>query len=153
MAQDPVREILELITQQFRSFIEGDGLALEELTDLLTSRDYEAEDLRAAFELIVQLLEPVAEENYQPAEAAGGRNRVLNQWERTNLTPQAYGYLLRLRESGSLSDEHVELILERAGAAGARRMDVEDVEDLASWVLFGTDTDDVGPDRERSRLH
>jgi uncharacterized protein Smg (DUF494 family) len=153
MAQDPVREILELITQQFRSFIEGDGLALEELTDLLTSRDYESEDLRSAFELIVQLLEPVAEENYQPVEARSGRNRVLNHWERTNLTPQAYGYLLRLKQSGSLNDEHVELILERAGSLGARRMDVEDVEDLASWVLFGMDSEDAGPGHERSRLH
>ena len=153
MPQDPVREILELITQQFRSFIEGDSLALEELTDLLTSRDYESEDLRAAFELIVQLLEPVAEENFEPAEAPQGRNRVLNQWERTNLTPQAYGYLLRLRESGSLSDEHVELILERAGTLGARRMDVQDVEDLASWVLFGMESEEPGPGADRSRLH
>jgi uncharacterized protein Smg (DUF494 family) len=153
MSQDPVREILELITQQFRSFIEGDGLALEELTDLLTSRDYEADDMRSAFELIVQLLEPVAEENFQPVEDRGGRNRVLNHWERTNLTPQAYGYLLRLKENGSLNDEHVELILERAGSLGARRMDVQDVEDLASWVLFGMETEDAGPDHEPSRLH
>ncbi|MBI5836611.1 MAG: DUF494 family protein [Candidatus Eisenbacteria bacterium] len=153
MSQDPVREILELITQQFRSFIEGDGLALEELTDLLTSRDYEPEDLRAAFELIVQLLEPVAEENFQTVGAGGSRNRVLNHWERSNLTPQAYGYLLQLKQNGSLDDDHMELILERAGASGARRMDVRDVEDLASWVLFGMETEDGGPDQERSRLH
>ena len=149
MAQDPVREILELITRQFKAFIEGDGLALDELTDLLTSRDYDGRDLGAAFELIVQLLEPVAEENYQGSEAPAGRNRILNSLERTNLTPQAYGYLLRLKENGSLSDEQAELILERAGTQGAQRLDVQDVEDLASWVLFGMDSSDssAGPDR------
>lgn len=153
MAQDPVREILELITQQFRCFIEGDGLALEELTDLLTSRDYETKDLCAAFELIVQLLEPVAEENYQGDLPAEGRNRVLNSLERTNLTPQAFGYLLRLKQNGSLTDEHFEMILERAGAQGARRLDVQEVEDLASWVLFGMESEDPGADPQRTRLH
>ena len=152
MAQDPVREILELITQQFRFFIEGDGLALEELTDLLTSRDYETKDLCAAFELIVQLLEPVAEESYQSV-LPEGRNRILNSLERTNLTPQAYGYLLRLKENGSLNDEHFEMILERASAQGARRLDVRDVEDLTSWVLFGTESDDPGAGPQRTRLH
>jgi uncharacterized protein Smg (DUF494 family) len=152
MAHDPVREILELITQQFRSFIEGDGLALEELTDLLTSRDYESKDLCAAFELIVQLLEPVAEESFQP-DLPQSRNRVLNHQERTNLTPQAYGYLLRLKENGSLNDEHLEIILERAGAQGARRLDLQDIEDLASWVLFGSEPEDPGTGRSRTRLH
>ena len=152
MSQDPVREILELITRQFRSFIEGDALALEELTDLLTSRDYETQELCAAFELIVQLLEPVPEEHYQ-GELPISRNRVLNQLERTNLTPRAFGYLLRLKQNGSLNDEHFELILERAGAQGARRMDLEDIEDLASWVLFGTDPDETTGGGPRTRLH
>ena len=152
MSQDPVREILELITRQFRSFIEGDTLALEELTDLLTSRDYETQDLCAAFELIVQLLEPVAEEHYQ-GELPASRNRVLNQLERTNLTPRAFGYLLRLKQNGSINDEHFELILERAGSQGARRMDLEDIEDLASWVLFGSEPEDTGTGRSRTRLH
>ena len=126
MAQDPVRDILEMIAQQFKAFIEGDSLALDELTDLLSSRDFEARDLGAAFELIAQLLDPVAEETYAPEGSPASRNRVLNHWERANLTPQAYGYLLKLRENGSINEEQAELILERAGAQGAHRMDVQD---------------------------
>jgi len=134
---DRIPEVVAMILEQLRAFVEGDELALNDLSDALDHSDYDTDDVDAAFDFIFQALEPVSHETYAEQRPGAPSQRVLNDGERLALSPEAQGYLMKLRESGVLTDDQIEIVLEHATASRVPKMGVEDVRDIASDVVFG----------------
>lgn len=65
--------------------------------------------------------------------------RVYHEFERKVLTPAAQGYLIQLRELGLLSETELENLLDRVSQLGFMRLDVRDVKELVSGVVFDFD--------------
>jgi len=135
---DRVPEVVAMILEQLRAFVEGDELALTELSDALDRSDYDTDDVDAAFDYIFQALEPVSHETYAERRPGTPVHRVLSDPERHALSKEAYGYLLKLRAGGVLTDEQLEMVLDHVTALRNPDTGLDDVQALANEVLFGS---------------
>ncbi|GEM_PF-2168534 len=62
--------------------------------------------------------------------------RVLSSFERVHLTTEGSGLLLKLRNLGLLTDEHIELIIARALLLDELPIDGESIRNMAFVLLF-----------------
>ena len=109
---DNVREIMFLIVEQLKAYVDGNEDALLELTQILDSGRHDTEIVNQAFEMIFRALEPYAREDF-PGESKRKRLnvRVPTGPERALLSSPAYSYFFRLSESGRVSPEQFEEIM------------------------------------------
>ncbi|MGH7725159.1 MAG: DUF494 family protein [Candidatus Eiseniibacteriota bacterium] len=132
-----VKATLKRIVHQLRAALEGDEFALEDLQEALLSSGATAEDLQTALEAILTLTEPNREDLPETESGSARGNRVLSLEESCRLTPEAYGYLLNVRGSGTIDEEQFEWVLERALASGERRVGLPEIQDLVLEAALG----------------
>lgn len=65
--------------------------------------------------------------------------RVYHEAERKALTPEAQGYLMQMRELKLITEHEMETLLDRISQLGFLRIDVKDLKELVSGVLFEFD--------------
>jgi hypothetical protein len=134
---DNVREMMFLIVEQLKSYVDGNEDALLELTQVLDSGRHDADVVNQAFEMIFRALEPYSREDY-PGEARAPRKhvRVPTGPERALLSSPAYTYFFRLNESGRVTPEQFEEIMSRAREEGPSLDSEAKAEELATEVLI-----------------
>ena len=150
---DSVREMMVLIVEQLKSYVDGDEDALLELTQVLDSGRYDAEIVNQAFEMIFHALEPFAREDWSDEVVATRKSvRVPTGSERALLPGAAYRYLFGLVGSGKVTPEQFEEIMDRAREEGPALDTQAKAEELATSVLIrwfddehGVDTDPTYP--------
>ena len=142
---DRVREMMAVIVEQLKAYVDGNEEALVELTEVLDSGRYDADVVNQAFEMIFRALEPYAREDFV-AEAAKERSsvRVPTGSERALLTNPAFGYLFGLLESGRVSPEQFEEIMVRAKEMGSSLESENQAKELATDVLIRWFDDEHG---------
>jgi hypothetical protein len=134
---DNVREMMFLIVEQLKSYVDGNEDALLELTQVLDSGRHDADVVNQAFELIFRALEPYAREDFPGTTVRTHKHvRVPTGAERALLSSPAYSYLFRLNESGRLSPEQFEEIMTRAREEGSLLDSEAKAEELATSVLI-----------------
>ena len=143
---ESVREMMAVIVERLKAYVDGDEDALIELTEVLDSGRYDADVVNQAFEWIFRALEPYAREDYADRPAAPrptvriptGPERAL--W----LSNPAYGYLFGLLEGGTVSQEQFEEILSRAKEMGSSLDSEAQARELATDVLIRWFDDEHG---------
>ena len=133
---DRIPEVVAMILEQLRAFVEGDELALSDLSDALDQSDYNPDEVDAAFDFIFQALDPVTRETYGERQPGSPGLRVLNAAERLALSPEGYGYLLRLKQQGVLTDSQIESVLEHVVLGRGQAAQLDDISTLASEVVL-----------------
>jgi hypothetical protein len=134
---DNVREMMFLIVEQLKAYVDGNEDALLELTQVLDSGRHDANVVNEAFEMIFRALEPYSREDY-PGESRVERKhvRVPTGPERALLSSPAYTYFFRLSESGRVTPEQFEEIMARAREEGVALDSEAKAEELATEVLI-----------------
>jgi hypothetical protein len=143
---DSVREMMVVIVEQLKAYVEGDEDALLELSQVLDSGRYDSHLVGQAFEMIFRALEPYGREDFG-SDAVKERPslRVPTGSERALLTSNAaYGYLFALLERGTVSPEQFEEIMTRAREMGPSLHDEDQARDLATDVLIRWFDDENG---------
>ena len=147
---DPVQRIFRMFAEHLESWLEGDELALESLGQALQESGLSDDELQAALLALRGLAGPV------PAgvsEAAATRledvpglraQRVPGPEERESLSPEAWGFLLALRQRGSLDAAQFERVLDRLSTSGVRPIGVDLAREVAVRVAW-RGADRVGP--------
>jgi hypothetical protein len=143
---ETVREMMVVIVEQLKAYVDGDEEALIELSEVLDSGRYDAEVVNQAFEWIFRALEPYAREDFAAGQAAErpslriptGPERAL--W----LSNPAYGYLFGLLEGGAVTQEQFEEILARAKEMGSSLDSEAQAKELATDVLIRWFDDEHG---------
>jgi hypothetical protein len=143
---ETVREMMTLIVEQLKSYIDGNEDALLELTQVLDSGRYDAEVVNQAFEMIFRALEPFAREDFSDAPQERKSVRVPTGPERALLPGAAYRYLFRLMESGKVTPEQFEEIMDRAREEGPSLDTEAKAQELATSVLIRWFDDQHGID-------
>jgi hypothetical protein len=134
---DSVREMMFLIVEQLKAYVDGNEDALLELTQVLDSGRHDADVVNQAFELIFRALEPYAREDYPGEPRVTRKNvRVPTGPERALLSSPAYTYFFRLNESGRVTPEQFEEIMARAREEGVQLDSEARAEELATEVLI-----------------
>jgi hypothetical protein len=141
---DSVREMVFLIVEQLKAYVDGDEDALLELTQVLDSGSHDADTVNQAFELIFRALEPYAREDFSTAPSSRHSVRVPTASERAYLDAPGYRYLYGLVEKGRVSPEQFEEIMARA-REDASLLDTEaTAKELATSVLIRWFDDEHG---------
>src|SRR5262245_52765820 len=134
---ESVREMVFLIVEQLKSYVDGNEDALLELTQILDSGRHDADVVNQAFEMIFRALEPYSREDFSEETTPRRANvRVPTGTERALLSAPAYNYLFRLSESGRVTPEQFEEIMERAREEGPSLDSESKAEELATHVLI-----------------
>ncbi|MGE5178630.1 MAG: hypothetical protein ACM3PF_06010 [Bacteroidota bacterium] len=142
---DSVREMMVLIVEQLKSYVDGNEDALLELTQVLDSGRYDAEIVNQAFELIFSALEPFAREDYGDESVPRRKSvRVPTGSERALLPNVAYRYLFGLVSTGKVTPEQFEEIMDRARDEGQALDTAAKAEELATSVLIRWFDDEHG---------
>jgi hypothetical protein len=134
---DDVREVVYLIVEQLRNFIDGDEDALLELTHILDSGRHDADVVNQAFEMIFRALEPYSREAFTPLDDSKRPSvRVPTGTEQAILPGPAINYLFRLSESGRVTPEQFEEIMDQAREMGPTLDSEAKAQELATHVLI-----------------
>jgi hypothetical protein len=142
---ESVREMMVLIVEQLKSYVDGNEDALLELTQVLDSGRYDADVVNQAFEMIFRALEPFAREDFSDESSVRSKSvRVPTGPERALLPIPAYRYLFGLVESGKVTPEQFEEIMDRAREEGPSLDTEAKAEELATSVLIRWFDDEHG---------
>jgi hypothetical protein len=149
---DRVRQVLTLMAEHLQRYVEGDALALDALGAALQDPDLTADDLLATV-WVLRSLEyvswngvPVAPDLLSAGAAApaGQVERVLSAEERESLGPDAWGYLLDLRRSGTLDAGQFERVVDLLAGCGMRPVSLAMAREAAASVVLQLDPEASG---------
>jgi uncharacterized protein Smg (DUF494 family) len=141
--RDPVQRVLAVIARHLQAYLEGDELAFESLGEALEQAGLGPEDLEAARAVLRSMGgdgsgAAVVAVDEPPAAAA---HRVLSPEERESLSPEAWGFLLALRQRGDLAPRQFERVLDCLAGLGVRPVDVDLAREVATEVALRDEHD------------
>ena len=148
--KDPVQRLFSLFADHLEAWLEGDDLALEALGQALQDSGMSEDELQAALlglrGIAGTRLGIVGDPEVASLDEAPGQRaqRVLSPEERESLSPEAWGFLLALRQGGSLDSGQFERVLDRLTTSGVRPVGVELAREVAVRVAMR------GLDRKRT---
>ena len=117
---------------------------IADVSQSLVGHGYTQQEVNTAFAWLFDRLQAQAEVVVDPTQPLQPKpNRILHAVEQLMIQPDAYGYLLELRELGLINDTQTELIIERAMLTGARSVTREDIKTIAAPILFESDSGQV----------
>src|SRR5258705_7179160 len=134
---DNVREMMFLIVEQLKAYVDGNEDALLELTQVLDSGRHDADVVNQALGMIFRALDPYGRVDFPGEPRVTRKNvRVPTGPERALLSSPAYTYFFRLSESGRVTPEQFEEIMARAREEGVSLDSEAKAEELATEVLI-----------------
>ena len=117
----------------------GSGAA--DVSSVLEAEGYSEDEISSAYSWLLQRYDNVPEQYFSDFPPAQSSVRVLTQSERTQLSAEAQGFLLKLLHVSLIDSEQLEMVLERASTFGPRAVDLDQMKLIASSVVFD-DLDD-----------
>jgi uncharacterized protein Smg (DUF494 family) len=132
---DRVVEILTYIMTEIRGQ-KSNPDKLELISRDLLQRGYSQHEISFAFTWLFERYRGESEEVFSISPASRGSFRVLHELEKAVIAPEAFGYLLQLKQLRLVTDVDIENIIERAMLAGVARIAAEDIKALVASVLF-----------------
>jgi len=132
---DPVQRLFSLLADHLEAWLKGDELALEALGQGLKESGMTEDELQAALCALRGIAGARLQVGLDSGEGAGDAGldeapgqraqRVLGPEERDSLSPEAWGFLLALRQRGSLDPGQFERVLDRLTTSGVRPVGVD----------------------------
>lgn len=118
--------------------IENGPDTVESITRSLMAEGYHAQEINTAF---MWLYHTVDESFFEEGKIVHkdrllGTVRVLNDFERTMITPEAYGYVLQLSQLGLLDNLQIEEVLDRAMYSCGDMVELNDVKRVVPSIIL-----------------
>jgi uncharacterized protein Smg (DUF494 family) len=141
---EKVMEIIVLLMKHMQDQ-QGRFNDIADVSQTLVGYGYTQQEVNTAFAWVFERLQTQAEAVVNPARPLHPKpNRILHTIERLIVSPEAYGYLIQLRELGLLDDAQTELVIERAMLTGARHITQDDIKTIAASMLLGPESSTWG---------
>jgi uncharacterized protein Smg (DUF494 family) len=111
---------------------------VEGLTRSLVADGYTVGEINTAFMWLYHTVDESFFEDGQvlPNCGSNGTLRMLNDFEKSLITPQAYGYILQLSQLGLLDDLQIEELIERAIFTCAESVELNDVKRIVPSIIL-----------------
>ncbi|HNR66520.1 MAG TPA: DUF494 family protein [bacterium] len=132
-----ILRILAHILQEMKS-PDFDDTDLQTITEMLMDRGFSEEEVMQA----ISWLDELEEDDYHAIDQDDFLHlprpiwRQMNALEKDIISPSAFSYLFRLRESGMIADAEMERIIDRATRLDLQQVNVEEMKDLVAVVLL-----------------
>ncbi len=124
---------------QLLGHIKENSLDIESLSDFsesLVIRGYNENEIAEALGWLFERFNLPAAELTEIIEQANGSVRVLSDFERLKITPQVYGYLLKLRSLSVITSSQMERVIDYCMFLGINNMAEPDIDEIVANILF-----------------
>jgi uncharacterized protein Smg (DUF494 family) len=114
---------------------------LDLLSQNLIKQGYTESEISSAFTWLLDRIDSETEE-LLPKQNQGLNHsfRHLHEIERSIISPQAYGYIIQLKELGIIDDIDFEQILERALMLGTAQVGISEIKPIVSSLLTSSES-------------
>jgi uncharacterized protein Smg (DUF494 family) len=102
----------------------------------LEKKGYTQSEISTAFSWLVDRLNFTSGTTQISAAYRSGSFRILDGAEKHAISPEAFGYLIQLRELNVISEIELELIIERSILSGFERLNPSEMQSVVASVLF-----------------
>ncbi len=110
--------------------------APDELSSALQNMGYSEQEITTAYTWFLDQYNGATEQYFSNFPARHGSIRVLTEAERLRISPEAYSFLIKLLDSNVITDEQLEMIIERITFFNAEPMSLDQIKLIASAVVF-----------------
>jgi uncharacterized protein Smg (DUF494 family) len=110
--------------------------SLNEFSERLVNRGYNEREVAEALGWLFDRFSMPALQSSDAAAPAGGAVRVLHDYERTKITPDVYGHLLKLQSLGALNGPRMEKVIDYCMLFGTDGITESDIDELVASFLF-----------------
>ncbi len=107
--------------------------------NVLSNKGYTPAEISAAFSWLYEKINVGDSIVTDVAKGSPHSHRVLHDAERMVILPDAYGYLIQLREIGLITDLDIELVIDRVMMSGYVAIGIEEIKTLVTFVLAESD--------------
>jgi len=109
---------------------------LKKFSENLIFRGYNENEVAEAFGWLFDKLNLLTAKTTEISEQHEKSVRILNEYERMKITPEVYGYLLRLRNLSIIDAVQMEKIIDYCMLLGSHKVDESDINEIMTTVLF-----------------
>ena len=142
--QERVLEILICLIYEFNTTADSAPKKWGDISEKLMKNGYTEHEINLAFSWLFDRLHERNNHrnnhrNDQRVQSSGvpcKGMRILHESERMVFRPEAYGYLIYLKELGLIDQEQMEIVIERAMMLGINDVDREDVKAIVASLIF-----------------
>lgn len=117
---------------------------IDEMSADLRSMGFTDNEISSAYNWLLKHFEDYPDSfSFSDKRNDSGSVRVLSDAERGVISPEAFGYLLQLRQLNLLTIEQMEMILDRCALFVNDPIDISEMKILASVAMFDTGSSDL----------
>lgn len=136
--QDRILEIVVYLMNRLTDH-QGSMGSIDEMSADLRSMGFTDNEISSAYSWLLKHFEDYPDSfSFTDTKINSRSVRVLSHAEREVISPEAYGYLLQLRQLGLLTAEQLEMILDRCTLFVNELIGVDEMKLLASVAMFET---------------
>ena len=110
--------------------------SLSEFSDRLLTRGYDEKEIAEAIHWFLERFNSHTVMSTEIIEQKSDSVRILHDYERMNIPPEIYGYLLKLKNMSVITGAQMEKIMDHYMLLGPNSLSKYDVEDIIASVLF-----------------
>ncbi|MBD3224439.1 MAG: DUF494 family protein [Caldithrix sp.] len=136
--QERLVEIIVFLLEEFQQTNSPNKYS--DISEELVSKGYTESEINLAFSWIFNHLQNKSKVRSEGFTYSEGTTRILHDMEKIVISPEAYGYLLQLKNLALITDEDLEDIIDEALSLGSSSITIDDVKSLAANVLFDADS-------------
>lgn len=114
----------------------------EDLSSALKNMGYAEYEITTAYNWFLDKFDDTPEQYFSSFPATHLSNRILTPVERGRISPDAYGFLIKLMSMSLINDEQFEFILERTAMFESESIALDQIKMIVSSVVF-EDLDDL----------
>lgn len=114
----------------------------DDFSDALEDMGYSEQEIDTAYNWLMEQFNGVPQKFFSEFPKSHSSQRVLTARERMHITPEAYGFLLKLLQGALITGEQLESIIERATFFDSEQVTLEQMKFISSSVVF-KDNDEV----------
>lgn len=124
---------------QLLGHIKENSLDIESLSDFsesLVIRGYNESEIAEALGWLFERFNLPAVETTEIIEQSVESVRVLSDFERIKISPEIYGYLLKLKSMSVITGSQMERVIDYCMLLGAQNVTESDIDEIVANVLF-----------------
>ena len=135
--------ILEIVVflMDFMRQHQGHQSSGEDLSSALKNMGYSEHEITMAYSWFLEKFDDTPEQYFSSFPSTHHSNRILTSSERSRISSDAYGCLIKLLNMALINDEQFEFILERAAIFESETIALDQIKLIASSIVF-EDIDD-----------
>ena len=106
---------------------------------VLTNSGYTPTEISTAFSWLYEKIDVAENLPAEVARRSAHSRRVLHDAERLVITPDAFGYLVQLREIGLVTEMDIEAVIDRIMMAGYMSVGIPEIKTLVAALMLESD--------------